>query len=134
MKRHEFRLEQSCSAQAATVADRAGVPLAEFIRRAVVEKLEREFVLAEHAQLRDQLEDLVGSFREEIGRLRTDLVADNELARAAIEAAANDSLRKNEELTKHFVRALTTAVGGAKPGPSCGRSDLDEDAPMPIPG
>ena len=56
MKRHEFRLEQSCSAQAATVADRAGVPLAEFIRRAVVEKLEREFVLAEHAQLRDQLQ------------------------------------------------------------------------------
>lgn len=106
------------------------VGFSEFVRQALVEKLDREAVIGHATQVREDLDALVRELRQEIGRTRRDLMDDHARGLELVRQEVAKSMKKNEELQKAFVMAL---AGQAQPSKSS-RAAPSEDGPMRIPG
>lgn len=106
------------------------VKFSEFARQAVAEKLDRHAVLAQVAQVQAELSALVLELRQEVGRLRRELMDDHTRGLELIRQDVARSLKKNEELQKTFVLALAGQAQPTKPS----RAAPSEDGPMRIPG
>jgi hypothetical protein len=102
----------------------------EFVRQALVEKLDREAVIGHAAQAREDLDALVRELRQEIGRTRRDLMDDHARGLELVRQEVAKSMKKNEELQKAFVMALAGQAQPTKPS----RAAPSEDGPMRIPG
>ena len=106
------------------------VGFSEFVREALVEKLDREAVIGHAAQVREELDALVRELRQEIGRTRRDLMDDHARGLELVRQEIAKSMKKNEELQKTFVMALAGQAQPTKPS----RAAPSEDGPMRIPG
>lgn len=102
----------------------------EFVREALVEKLDREAVIGHATQVREDLDALVRELRQEIGRTRRDLMDDHARGLELVRQEVAKSMKKNEELQKAFVMALAGQAQPTKPS----RAAPSEDGPMRIPG
>lgn len=106
------------------------VGFSEFVRQALVEKLDREAVIGHATQVREDLDALVRELRQEIGRTRRDLMDDHARGLELVRQEVGKSMKKNEELQKAFVMALAGQAQPTKPS----RAAPSEDGPMRIPG
>lgn len=132
MKRFEFQVQTRVHVAMCQAADAAGVAVSEFVRIAIAEKLDRELLVGQVSEVRNELGELVEVIRTEIARTRKDLMDDNQRGMELVRQDIAKSMKKNEEMTKTFVMQLAgiepRADKPAKPGKH------NDDSPMRIPG
>lgn len=124
MKLAKFQLHQKDYEAACRLAEAAGVSFSEFARQALIEKSDRQRVLASVQSAQFELAELLADIRQENTRARRELGEDaaKHLELQRREAAA--SLRKNEELNKTLVMELARSLGGGgKPSAPASRGD-----------
>jgi len=107
------------------------LPFSEFARQAISEKLDRQAVLQHTTQVQEDLDAVIAELRQEVGRLRRELMDDNARGLELIRQEVVRSLKKNEELQKAFVLAL---AGQTTPPSKPSRPSPPDDGPMRIPG
>lgn len=130
MKRFELLLPMLEYQAMTRSAKAAGVSASAFVRAAIAEKQDRAAAHAQVLAATADLDGLVRELRQEVGRLRRELMDDHTRGLELIRQDVARSLKKNEELQKTFVLALagqTQPTKPTRPGPS-------EDGPMRIPG
>lgn len=119
MKRAKFHIDPRDYQAAADAAKAADVSVAEFIRKAVAEKLDRELALREVQTVRDELSSLLTSLRQETKRSQQQLVENSALILEKHSEKAGLSHRKNEELVRAFIAQMAAmADGGQRPAGS----------------
>ena len=131
MKRFEIRMSVREHQAISRAAEIIGITASEFARQAMTEKQVRNAVLEHIENARTELEVLVRELREETGRIRRDLMDDQQRGLELMRQEIAKSMKKNEELQKTFVMAL--AGQPARPKPS-GAARPSGDGPMAIPG
>ena len=131
MKRFEVLFPPGEYRALAEAAKTSGMSASAFVRVAVSEKQHRTAARAEVASAGVDLGELVRELRQEVGRLRRDLMDDNARGLELIRQEVVRSLKKNEELQKAFVLAL---AGQTAPPSKPSRPAPPDDGPMRIPG
>ena len=106
------------------------VPGGALVRPNIIEKMDREQVVGQVVQVRQELTSLINDLRADVGRLRTDLMDDQQRGVDLLREDASKSLKKNEELIKLFVLHL----GGQSAPPTKSPRARDDGAPMRVPG
>jgi len=137
MRRTYFYIPESDHRAATRAVEAAGLSFSEFVRQALVEKLDRDQVIAQVVQARQELTNLVHDLRGEVGRLRTDLMDDQRRGTELLRQDAHASLKKNEELLKTFVLMLGgqgPAASASTPRKPNSPRPADDSAPMRVPG
>ena len=130
LKRTYFYLADADHKLVARTVASSGVSFSEFVRQAVIEKMDREQVVGQVVQVRQELTSLINDLRADVGRLRTDLMDDQQRGVDLLREDASKSLKKNEELIKLFVLHL----GGQSAPPTKSPRARDDGAPMRVPG
>lgn len=130
MQRSYFYMTAKDQRELSQALDESGAKLSAFVRDAVREKLDREQVLAQVAQTKTELAQLVQELREEVGRTRRDLMDDSQRSQALMREDLGKSIKKNEELVKTFVLLL----GGQQPSKPTKPRPGEDGLPRPVPG
>lgn len=111
-------------------ASQMGTTSSEFVRQAVIEKVEREEVMTRLKQAREQLQEATHELRVEVGRLRTDMLDGHAKSLDQIHELVAKSAQRNERANHQFLKDLAGALGGG----SDGVEPHHDDMPMSIPG
>lgn len=131
MKRAYYYIPDRDLSRLHEAADGNGQGLSEFVRQAVVEKIDRNEVGRQMAEASGQLAGLLHEWRSEVGRIRQNLMTDQARSLDLMHQQIDKSLKRNEEMTKSFVMTLTRVLtdgGGAGPVPH------GDHLPMQVPG
>ena len=131
MKRFEIRMPVREHQAMSRAAEAIGITASEFARQAMAEKQVRTAVLEHIENARTELETLVRELREETGRIRRDLMDDQQRGLELMRQEIAKSMKKNEELQKTFVMALAGQSAPPKPSRPARPSG---DGPKVIPG
>lgn len=84
--------------------------LAKFAREAIQEKVDRDLVLQHVERIQEDLDDLLIQLRDEVGRVRRELLEDSRREAERMHDDFARTLRKVEEMQKVFVLHLAGAA------------------------
>lgn len=129
MKPVRFFIDERDHKHARATAKQRGVPFSELVRDALLEKIERDRVLDAVSEVRNELDGLLSSLRDEQQRSRRELAEDagRHLEQQRKDSAA--SYRKQEELTKLLISEIAKRFGGGGPLPGQRSTHYDPDSP-----
>lgn len=112
-KRVEFALSTTEHQALTRLAKQRGDTAAAVMREALQEKLDRDMLMARVNALAERMDGVVSQMKEEVLRVRDDLIQDqmsafgamrDDIDRACAEIA--ESVRRNEDVNRHFLMAL----------------------------
>lgn len=146
-QRCEFMIHQKDHRAVAAFARSKGSTASDFYREAVSEKLSREQLISRFEQVEASVQSTLDDLRNEVARLRLDLIGDHDRAKQMLRDDMGKSAARVEELLMLFLRNLGpveehTAPSGNRSSTSpstssrrpAGPGSHADKHPKPVPG